>query len=384
MKLFEFEAKSILKRYGIPVPDGAVAGNTDEAQAAAQNIGKPVVLKSQVLVAGRGKAGGIQFANTPAEAGKVASNLIGSTIKESLVRRLLVEEKLNIAQQFYASIAVDRQAKTYIVLASTEGGIDIEETAKASPDKISRYWVDPDAGLGKSEAAKVLSRFNLNKADADRFAGILSTLYKIALEVDAELVELNPLVKTTSDELIAADARIIVDDNALFRHPEFEAENSLRVEDTPLEAEARKYKLAYVDLSGDIGIVGNGAGLVMATLDLVQHFGGKPANFLDVGGGGDVDITKRGILLVMSKPEVRAIFVNILGGITRCDIVAQAVIEALNEAKVKKPIVVRMMGTNEAEGKRMLDEAGIGSYPNLEKAIEEVLKLQVDYEHNCK
>jgi succinyl-CoA synthetase beta subunit len=174
---------------------------------------------------------------------------------------------------------------------------------------------------------------------------------------------------------MAADARIIVDDNALFRHPEFEAESSLRVEDTPLEAEARRYKLAYVDLSGDIGIVGNGAGLVMATLDLVQYFGGKPANFLDVGGGGDVDITKRGILLVMSKPEVRAIFVNILGGITRCDIVAQAVIEALNEAKVKKPIVVRMMGTNEAEGKRMLDEAGIGSYPNLEKAIEEVLKL---------
>ena len=374
MKLFEFEAKNILKEYGIPVPEGSMAGTAEEAETIAREIGKPVVLKSQILVAGRGKAGGIVFANDAAEAKKVAASLIGSTIKESTVRSLLVEEKLDIAEQFYASIAIDRQAKTYIVLASTEGGVDIEEVAQASPDKISRYRVNPTVSFSPSEAAEMLSGLSMNTDDAAKLASILSALYTALIDRDAEMVELNPLVKTTSGEFAAADARIIVDDNALFRHPEFEDKSLDRVEDTPLEAEARKQNLAYVDLDGDIGIVGNGAGLVMATLDLVHHFGGQPANFLDIGGGGNVDITKRGLLMVMSKPEVKAVLVNILGGITRCDIVAQAVIEALAEAKVKKPIAVRMMGTNEAEGKQMLDEAGINSYPNMEEAVREILK----------
>ncbi len=374
MRLFEFEAKNILKKYGILIPKGNVACNSDEAEVIAREIGKPVALKSQILVAGRGKAGGIVFANAPAEAKKAASNLIGSIIKESIVSSLLVEERLDILEQFYASVTIDRQAKTYIVLASTEGGVDIEETALASPDRISRYWVDPVVGFSQPEATKMLSRLSMNRDDADQLASILNILYTVTMDNDAELVELNPLVKTTSGEFIAADARIIVDDNALFRHPEFAERSSTRAEDTPLEAEARKQNLAYVDLSGDIGIVGNGAGLVMATLDLVHHFGGSPANFLDIGGGGNVEITKRGLLLVMSKPEVKAVLVNILGGITRCDIVAQAIIEALNEAGVKKPIAVRMMGTNEAEGNRMLREAGINSYPNMEKAAEEALK----------
>jgi len=375
MKLFEFEAKNILKEYGVPVPKGAVASTVTEAEAIAREIGQPVVLKSQILVSGRGKAGGIVFANNTAEAKKVASDLIGSTIKESIVESLLIEEKLSIAEQFYASIAIDRQAKTYIVLASTEGGVDIEETARASPNKIARYWIDPVAGLSQLEATEMLGKLDLNKDDATKLASIINILYTVVRDKDAELVELNPLAKTDKGEFIAADARIIVDDNAIFRHPEFEDKSSARAEDTPLEAEARKQDLAYVDLSGDIGIIGNGAGLVMATLDLVQHFGGRPANFLDVGGGGDVDITKRGLLLVMSKPEVRAVLINILGGITRCDIVAQAIIETLNESSVKKPIVVRMMGTNEEEGTQMLHQAEIYTYPNLEKAIEEIIKL---------
>jgi len=375
MKLFEFEAKKILKKYGIPVPKGEVVGDAGEAETAARKLGKPVVLKSQVLVSGRGKAGGILFANDAAEAKQLASKLIGSSIKDSLVRTLLVEEKLNIVAQFYASIAIDRQAKTYTILTSTEGGVDIEQTAMASPDKISRYWVDPIADFGETEATQVLKGLDMEKDDAARVASIVSTLYTVAVDNDAELVELNPLVKTASGEFMAADARIIVDDNALFRHPEFEREGSEGDEVTPLEAEARKYGLAYVDLDGDIGIIGNGAGLVMATLDLVNYFGGRPANFLDVGGGGDVDITKKALQLVMSKPEVKAILLNILGGITRCDIVAQAVIEAFNESKTKKPVVVRMMGTNEEEGTRILNSAGINIYPNLEKAIEEILKL---------
>jgi len=375
MRLFEFEAKNILRKYDLTVPQGEVTSSPEEAEAIARKIGQPVVLKAQILVAGRGKAGGIVFANTSAEARKAASSLIGSTIKENRVTKLLVEEKLDIAEQLYASVAIDRQARAYAILASTEGGVEIEETAQAHPDRIARHWVDPVAGLSTKEALGIVSRFSLNKQDANRFAAALSTLYQAAIDNDAELAEVNPLAKTVSGEFVAADARMIVDDNALFRHPEFTGEGSLGVEDTPLEAEARKQRLAYVDLSGDIGIVGNGAGLVMATLDLVHHFGGRPANFLDIGGGGNVDITKRGLLLVMSKPEVRAVLVNILGGITRCDIVAQAVIEALREAKVKKPVVVRMMGTNEAEGIQMLEEAGINSYPNMEKAVEEILKL---------
>lgn len=376
MKLFEFEAKRILKGYGIPVPSGDIATSADEAESIAQKIGKPVVLKSQILVSGRGKAGGIQFANDAIEAKKIASNLIGSVIKDCVVDSLLVEETLDIAEQYYASITVDRQARKYVVLASTEGGVDIEQLAEATPEKISRYWVNPLTGFSQEEALEMLSQFNMNKDDAAQLAAALNTLYTAAMDNDAELIELNPLVKIASGEFITADARIIVDDNALFRHPELADRSSERVDDTPLEAEARKQDLAYVDLSGDIGIVGNGAGLVMATLDLVNHFGGSPANFLDIGGGGNLDVTKKGLMMVISKPEVKAVLVNILGGITRCDVVARAVIEALNESSVKKPIAVRMMGTNEEEGNRMLREAGIHSFPNMEKAVEEILKLK--------
>ncbi|MBA7615785.1 Succinate--CoA ligase [GDP-forming] subunit beta [subsurface metagenome] len=375
MKLFEFEAKKILKDYGVRVPRSGVATNPEEAEAIARGIGCPVALKSQILVSGRGKAGGIRFAADAAGAKQVASELLGSTIKGCPVTSLLVEEKLDIVEQFYASIAVDRQARAYIVLASTSGGVDIEELAQTSPDKIARHWVDPATGFSEQEAMDIAGRLNISQDDATKFASIIGTLYKVTMDYDAELTEVNPLAKMSSGEFMAADARIIVDDNALFRHPEFADRSSVRVDDTPLEAEARKQNLAYVDLEGDIGIVGNGAGLVMATLDLVHVFGGKPANFLDVGGGGNVDITKRGLLLVMSKPEVKAVLVNILGGITRCDIVAQALIEALNESSAKKPIAVRMMGTNEAEGNQMLHQAGIDSYPNMEKAIEEILKL---------
>ncbi len=375
MKLFEFEAKKILKEYGIPVPKGDVASSPDEAEAIAREIGKPVVLKSQILVSGRGKAGGIIFANDTVEAKKVASTLVGSTIKDCVVGSLLVEERLDIAEQFYASVTIDRQAKTYIVLASTEGGVDIEQIAQVSPGKISRYWVDPVAGFSQPEAMEMLSRFSINRDDADKLAITLSTLYTAAVDNDAELVELNPLVKTASGEFMTADARIIVDDNAIFRHPEFKDRSLLREDDTPREAEARKQNLAYVDLDGDIGIVGNGAGLVMATIDFVQLFGGRPGNFLDIGGGGDVDITKRGLLLVMAKPEVKAVLVNVLGGITRCDVVAEAIVQALDESDIKKPIAVRLIGTNEEEGAQILHQAGINSHRKMEDAVEEVLKL---------
>lgn len=375
MKLFEFEAKKILGEHGIAVPRGRIARNPTEAEVIAHEMGSPVALKAQVLVAGRGKSGGIVFANDAAEARKAASKLLGSTVRGSVVKSLLVEEKLDIAGQFYVAVTIDRQARKYIVLASSEGGVDIEETALASPEKISRRWVDPDTGFSQATAIEMLGKLGLDTDGTAKLATILSKLYTVAMDDDAELVEINPLARTTAAEFIAADARIIVDDNALFRHPELKDLSSAGAEDTPLEAEARKQNLAYVDLDGNIGIVGNGAGLVMATVDLVNYFGGQPANFLDIGGGGNVDITKKGLLLVMSRPEVKAVLVNILGGITRCDIVARAIIAALNESKIKKPVVVRMMGTNEAEGNHILHQAGIATYPDVEQAIEEVLKL---------
>jgi len=375
MKLFEFEAKDILRKYGIVTPRGDIACHPDEAEVITKEIGKPVALKCQIPVAGRGKAGGIVFASDAIEAKKVTSNLIGSTIEQTIVSSLLVEEKLDIVEQFYASVAIDRQARTYIVLASTNGGVDIEEIAATCPEKISRYWVDTTTGFGADTAEAMLAQFDMSKQDATSFASILHTLYKVTMDYDTELVEINPLVKTTSGEFIACDARIIVDDNALFRHPEFVERTSFRVDDTPREAEARQQKLAYVDLSGDIGIIGNGAGLVMATLDLVNLFGGRPANFLDIGGGAQADVITRGVTLVMSKPEVRTVLINILGGITRCDIVAQGIIGALNKLPIRKPIAVRMIGTNEEEGIQLLRQAGVHAYSNMEEAVKEVLRL---------
>lgn len=376
MKLFEFEAKNILRKYGIAIPIGRVVRSPGEAEMAARQMGGAVALKAQVLVSGRGKSGGIAFASDPSEAEKVASVLIGSSVKGSKVNSLLVEEKLSIADQYYSSITIDRQARRYVVLASTDGGGDIEEVAAASPDRIARYWVEPSNGLSETAAASVVAGFpQLDRSDVGRFASIIATLYRVAMDYDAELVEINPIAKTTAGEYVAADARIILDDNALFRHPEFDDKTIVRMDETAREAEAKRHKLAYVDLEGDIGIIGNGAGLVMATMDLVHVFGGTAANFLDIGGGARPEVIKDGLMLVMSKPGVKAVLINILGGITRCDLVAQGVIEALNEVVDKKPVAVRMMGTNEREGMLMLGKAGVGVYSDMETAAREVITL---------
>jgi len=376
VKLFEFEAKEILKQYGVAVPPGSIATDADAVQRAVQDIGKPAVLKSQILVSGRGKAGGILFVSNAAEAGEAASNLLGKTIKGCRVDSLLVEERLKTAAQFYAALTIDREAKTYIALASTSGGVDIEEVARATPEKIVRYRIDITRGFSKKEAAGMLKRLSLGKDDTDTISDILSTLYRVTLDYDAELTEINPLVKTTDGKFAAADARIIVDDNAVFRHAELAARASLITEDTPREAEARAHKLAYVDLDGDIGIVGNGAGLVMATIDVVRLCGGRPGNFLDLGGGVKAEKIKQGIMLVMAKPEIKAVLVNILGGITRCDLVAEAVVQAINDSSIKKPLVIRASGTNEDEAALILRQAGIKSCRSMNKAIEEVVNLR--------
>jgi succinyl-CoA synthetase beta subunit len=378
MKLFEYEAKGILQKYGLAVPRGRIAKSPEEAREIARDLAKTVFLKSQITVSGRGKAGGILTADTPPLAGQIASSLLGKTIKGMAVHSLLVEEKLEIQQQLYTSIAIDRNARTLVALASARGGMDIEEVARISPQKIARFFMDPLSDFSESYALSLVCQLLPEPDDQERWAEILLTLYKIALDCDAELVELNPLIITTSGEWIAADARITLDDNAIFRHPEYTSRSLAREEDTPREAVARKQGFSYVDLDGDTGIIGNGAGLVMATVDLVHLFGGKPANFLDIGGGAQVDVIKNGILLVLSKPEVKGVLVNILGGITRCDMVAEGIVEGLKAANSQKPIAVRMMGTNEVEGQVILRQAGIGYYPDMEQAAQAIILSQED------
>ena len=377
MKLFEYEAKAILGKYGLALPRGRVAMTAGEARAISRDLGKPVFLKAQITVSGRGKAGGILQAADEDAAEKAALQLFGTKIQDIPVTALLVEEKLDLQEQLYASVTIDRQAKSFVVLASPSGGMDIEETARTSPERISRFYIDPLVGLNDRDASGIVGSFKLGREQARQFAAILTSLYRVALDNDAEMVELNPLAITASGAFVAADARITLDDNAIFRHPEF-AERSLhREEDTPREAEARRSRFSYVDLDGDIGIVGNGAGLVMATVDMVYLYGGRPANFLDIGGGARIEIFRDGVLLVMNKPEVKAVLINILGGITRCNLVAAGVVEALKAAPVKKPMAVRMIGTNEEEGQEILRQNGIGYYPDLEQAAAAIVKLKV-------
>lgn len=377
MKLFEYEAKAILRKYGINVPNGRIARTAEEAASIARELGRPVFLKSQTTVSGRGKAGGIVPASTADEAREVASGLIGSVIKNVRIGTLLVEEKLDLREELYASVTIDRQARRLVVLASTGGGVDIEEIAKHNRENIASHLVDPLSGFSQTDAERLVAGFQLSEEDEDKFASILTVLYKLAMEYDAELVELNPLAITTSRDFVAADAKITMDDSAIYRHPEFAERSLRREEDTPREAKARRQKYTYVDLDGDIGIVGNGAGLTMATVDMVNLAGGRPANFLDIGGGARTDVIKNGFKMVLEKPEVRAVLVNILGGITRCDAVAGGVVEALKESDVKKPVVVRMVGTGEEEGIQLLQRAGIQVFANMEEAVRQVLQHPV-------
>jgi succinyl-CoA synthetase beta subunit len=374
VKLLEFEAKAILRKYGIAVPEGFLVRTPEEAAGYAQKLGRAVFLKAQVGVAGRGKAGGIIAAQNAEEAHAVASRLLGSHIKGLKVFSLLVEEKLDIRAQYYLSITVDRRARQFVILASQQGGGNIEDLAEQSPEKIFRLWIDPLKGLSEDQATEVASGIGLPPKEAGGFGQILLSLYQAVLQNDAELAEINPLVNVGGGALAAADARLIIDDNALFRHPEFAGRNSLSEDETLLEMEARRQGLSYVDLEGDIGVIGNGAGLVMATLDLVEYYGGKPANFLDIGGGARVEVIKNGVLLVMAKPAVKGVLINILGGITRCDRVAEGLVEALESCPTKKPIAVRMMGTNEQEGREILLRNGIGYYPDMETAAEAIIR----------
>jgi succinyl-CoA synthetase beta subunit len=376
LKLLEYEAKDVFRRYGIPVSSGKVFEGTSGVADYVRGLGKPVVVKAQVGVGGRGKAGGIKPAETPQEAEAVAAGILGMDLKGLKVKRVLVEEKLSIAKEVYFGVIVDRSSRCFTVLASSEGGMNIEDVAASAPEKIIRQDVDPLVGFRSYHAAGVAKRLGYKEKKMSQLAEILQRLFRVAVEMDAELTEINPLVEQ-AEGFIAADARLNVDNNALYRHRELEPKllESFEGELTAREMEARAQDLTYVELDGDIGIIGNGAGLTMATLDTVMLYGGKAGNFLDLGGGASPERIGKAVEFVLRDTRVKALFVNVLGGITRCDDTAKGIIDARSKLGGTKPIVVRMMGTNEEEGKRLLHAAGVETDDTMEAAAEKAVRL---------
>ncbi len=355
------------------MPRGELCRTPEEVKKVATGIGKPVVIKSQILVAGRGKAGGIKPASDPSEAYEVSKNLLGATIKGIKVTSVLVVEAVKPQKELYLGFTVDRARRKIALIASGEGGIDLEELARSKPDKIFRREIDPVMGLHGFEARDAAVEIGLAGKTASDFVSICQKMYSIFERVDADLLESNPLaIGGETGSLVALDSRITVDDNAIFRHPEYQQVDE---ELTPLEREATAAGLAYVQLDGDIGIIGNGAGLVMATLDVVAHFGGRPANFLDMGGGSKADDVYKAVKICLEQENLKSVFLNVLGGITKCDEVANGLVRALKESSNKVPFVVRMVGTNEEEGRRILAESGIAYLDSMEEAAEATVRI---------
>jgi len=374
MKLFEYEAKNILAKYGIPTPTGGLATNVSQAREIAAKLKPPFAIKAQVLVAGRGKAGGIIFAYSVPEVEKAAEKLLGMQIRGIPVRRVWIEEKIQIKKELYFGITTDRFNKSYVIIASAVGGMEIEEIAVEAPEKVIKFLINPQWGFRSFHARQIARKMGYAGRQLSSLGKIFENLYRAGMDYDAELIEMNPLAETFDGKFVAADARIIIDDNALFRHQEYR-KRLLEGELTPQELEAIKNDLAYVKLDGNIGVIGNGAGLVMATLDTIQYYGGKPANFLDVGGGASSEKIAAALKIVLSDPNIKALFINILGGITRCDEVARGILEAKEKAGITKPMVIRLVGTNEEEGKRILTEAGIHVLESMEEAAKKVIEI---------
>ena len=376
MKLFEYEAKEIAQHYGVPIPRGFVASTPAEAKEAYMKLGRPSMVKAQVLVAGRGKAGAIKPASSPEEAQETASSILSMTVKGEKVAKVLVEEKLTSRHERYVSIVVDRSSRCYTLLCSTEGGVDIEQVASQQPDKIIRHKIDPLLGLQDYEGRTVAKALGYSGQQMTQVATVIKKLYQIMLDCDAELIESNPLIETEDGKLIAADLRILLDDNSLYRHPDFlDRLKKFEPDMTPLEVKAREKGLAYVELDGDVGIIGNGAGLVMATLDMIFDYKGKPANFCDVGGGASEDRIAAALEVVLGNPKVKVLLINIMGGITRCDDVARAILDIQKKMGIRIPMVIRLVGTNEKEGQKILAAANIPSLNSMEEAAAKAVEL---------
>lgn len=376
MKLHEHEAKKIFAKYGISIPKGEVATTPTQAREIAAKLNVSVTVKAQILVAGRGKAGGILFVDTPEEAELAAKKLLGAEIKGVRVPSVLVEEKISAQKELYFGITVDRAQRCYVAVASSEGGMEIEEIAAKMPEKIVKVFINPIYGFQPYHARQIARKMGYAGKQMLSLALTFFKLYRLAVDYDVELAEMNPLMEKPNQEFVAVDTRLIIDDNAIYRHVELK--NRLtegEIELTPQELEAQKSGLAYVKLEGNIGIIGNGAGLVMATLDTIQLYGGNPANFLDVGGGATAEKMAVALNIILSDARVNAVFINVLGGITRCDEIAKGILEARKRIGFAKPIVIRLVGTNEEEGRRILTEAGIHFLSSMEEAAEKVVEI---------
>ena len=358
MNLHEYQSKRIFAKYGIPIPTGEVATTPAEVRDIAARFGRPVVVKSQVLVGGRGKAGGIKLAKTPDEAEARAGDILGMNIKGLTVKKVLVDEAADIQTEIYLGAVLDRARRRVVLMASSEGGVEIEQVARETPEKIVTVAVQPFLGLRDYQARFLADGINLPKEHLRNFAKIAQSLYRAYMDVDATLAEINPLVVTGDGRLVAVDGKIALDDSALFRHTDL-AEMADPAEEDPAEQEARRFGLNYINLDGEIGCMVNGAGLAMATMDLVKFSGGEPANFLDVGGGAQADKVAAALRIILSDDRVKAVLINIFGGITRCDEVARGVLEAIGTLERQVPFVVRLVGTNEEEGRRILAEANL-------------------------
>jgi succinyl-CoA synthetase beta subunit len=356
MKLHEYQSKQIFAKYGIPIPKGRVAATATEARQIAEELGGRVVIKSQVLVGGRGKAGGIRVAKSPKEAEEAATQILGMEIKGLPVRKVLVDVAANIDKEIYLGITNDRAARRPVMMASSAGGVEIEEVARTAPEKIIKVRVDPLLGLRDYQTRDVALGIDLPKEYWKQFSEICNGLWRVYMESDATLAEINPLVITKEKTLLALDGKMLLDDNALFRHPDL-AEMRDIDEEAPAETEARKYGLSFIKLDGQIGCMVNGAGLAMTTMDIVKLFGGEPANFLDIGGGAGADKVAAALRIILSDKNVKVILFNIFGGITRCDEVAKGILTALKEVKPNIPMVVRLVGTNAEEGRKLLADA---------------------------
>ena len=356
MKLHEYQSKAIFAKYGISIPKGRVASTAIEARQIAEELGGRVVVKSQVLVGGRGKAGGIRLAKSPKEAEELATQILGMVIKGLPVRKVLIDEAANIEQEIYLGITNDRGARRPVIMASAAGGVDIEEVARVSPEKIIKVHIDPLLGLRDFQSRDIAAGIDLPRDCWKEFAKISLNLWKVYSETDATLAEINPLVITKDRHLIAVDGKMLIDDNSLFRHADLAEMRDLD-EEVASETEARKYGLSFIKLDGQIGCMVNGAGLAMTTMDIVKLFHGEPANFLDIGGGANSDKVSAAFRIILSDKNVKAILINIFGGITRCDEVARGILVAMEEIKPTIPMVVRLVGTNAEEGIGMLADA---------------------------
>jgi len=384
MKIHEYQTKELFQKYNIPIPSGVMAENAADARAAADTLGGyPVVVKAQVHAGGRGKGGGVKVVKSASEVEDFTKALIGSQLvtpqtgaEGTLVRKVLVEQGVNIDRELYLSIITDRETASIVIMASEAGGMDIEEVAEKTPEKIIKVFVNPLAGISAFHCRQAAFGLNLAPAAVKQFSKIVSNLFRLFVDLDASLVEINPLVVTTDENVMALDAKINFDDSALFRHKDILEYRDTDEED-PLEVEASKYNLNYINMDGNVGNMVNGAGLAMATMDIIKQAGAEPANFLDVGGGANAEMVENGFRIILSDKKVKCILINIFGGILRCDILAQGIVQAAKNIDVHVPLVVRMEGTNVDEGKRILAESDLNLQPaeNLSDAARKVAQI---------